>query len=78
LFLIEQREVSGKLEKGWCYLLCEGRPPLSLAPVVRCAVPAARGVHELFMARILEMAPRAKVELLGLKTENKIKVTLPG
>ena len=78
LFPIAQREILGRLEKGWCYLLRAGRPPLSLAPVVRCAVPPASGVHELFMARLLEVTPGAKVELLGLKSENKMKVVLPG
>ncbi|MEP7122433.1 MAG: type I restriction endonuclease subunit R [Byssovorax sp.] len=77
LFPIEQREISGRIEKGWCYLLREGRSPLSLAPVVRCAVPPASGVHELFMARQLELAPGAKVDLLGVKSDNKIKVILP-
>jgi len=77
LFPIQAREVAGKLEKRWCYLLREGRPPLSLAPVVLCAAAGGSGVHEVFMAQSLKVAPGAEVELRGVKSTSRVKAAAP-
>ncbi|XXU74406.1 type I restriction endonuclease subunit R [Sorangium sp. So ce1151] len=78
LFPIARREVAGKLEKSWCYLLRTGKPPLPLTPLVMCTVPEGSGMHEVFMARVLDVSPGAKVELLGVKSKHKVKMAVPG
>jgi type I restriction enzyme, R subunit len=74
-FEIKTREVQGSLDMQWCYLLREGKPPLSLSPVLLC-IAADNGGHEVFLVRALGVKPGEKVEIVGV-TGGKTKVALP-
>jgi type I restriction enzyme R subunit len=77
LFDIQPREITGSLDEPWCYLLREGKPPLSLAPVVLC-MAAENGGHDVFLVRSLGAPVGAKVEIAGMLGGGKKKIPLPG
>jgi hypothetical protein len=77
LFDIQPREIQGSLEEPWCYLLREGKAPLSLAPVVLC-MAAETGGHDVFLVRSLGAQVGTKVEIAGMLGGGKKKIPLPG
>ena len=55
------------MKEQWCYLLRDGAPPLSLAPIVFCAHSDKTSRHEVFVARkIPSLEPGAKIDGVGV------------
>ena len=74
-FKILDVEVHGELKEQWCYLLRDGVPPLSLAPLVFCAHSDKTSRHEVFVARkLVSLEPGGKVDGVGVGSTSMMKV----
>jgi hypothetical protein len=74
-FRVLDVEVRGELKEQWCYLLRDGAPPLSLAPLVFCAHSDKTSRHEVFVARkLVSLEPGAKVDGVGVASTSVMKV----
>jgi hypothetical protein len=75
LFRVLDVAVLGELKESWCYLLRDGAPPLSLAPLVFCAHSDKTSRHEVFVARKLaSLDPGGKVDGVGVASTATMKV----
>jgi type I restriction enzyme R subunit len=77
IFVLDERDVAGAMEKEWCYLVRDGRAPLLLAPVMFCRAEKD-WTREIFVARTLQIEPGSKVDAMGLVTDHKTTILVPG
>jgi hypothetical protein len=78
LFPVSEETVNGKLAENWCYLLRPGgAAPLSLAPMVACAVSDESNRQEVFVARTISFEPGTRVDAIGVTSKSKLKLKVP-
>jgi type I restriction enzyme R subunit len=75
-FPIRQREVRGKLEPGWAYLLV-AEEPLSLAPLVHTSASAADKRDDVYLAKSIVLESGKNVEVLSVSGAEAKKVKTP-
>ncbi len=75
-FPIREATVRGKLEEQWGYLL-QGDRPISLAPIVACAVPDGGDRHDVYLARVIELTKGNTIEAVPVSGTGKKKLRAP-
>jgi type I restriction enzyme, R subunit len=75
-FPLVDASIDGELQREWVYVLREGARPLSLSPFLFVRYSTTSGLHEMFLARAIELRPGKKVEALGIASTNKASVEI--